>query len=184
MISQISSEARATAEHHYRKLCDEAGSTNPRKLFDEAINQLPFEVRFIDEASVTPDGFKATGHAWTDYASRTHWIGLAPGLGAQARIHSMAHEIYHLLHHTPRPDNLERIVEYYSKLIPDVPREIIRLLVTQHASAPHLRSDMATMWEQEAEWFAVLVCAQSISGKLKSSKSTLLNALGGHYIAR
>ena len=179
---KIHPDAKAIAEADYAMLTKRAGSTKPSRIFTAMEQLLPFPLRWANHSSRLNDGTITTGHAWTDFDSQTHFIAVSDQLEGSARWHTIAHELFHLLRHTPTLNNLNDMLEHYLMFADSsIPKEVARKIITTQASQPHFRAGTESAWEQQAEWFAVLVASQIDREKLQPSSSRLMRALGARH---
>lgn len=182
--------ARHLADQHYRRVVKDTGSARPRKVFAKMIDGLPFPLRQVPHSGEIVGGAPTTGHAWTDFTQGVHYMSISDQLTGVARAHTIAHELYHLSFHTPTPDNIDQIADYYGAVLasnaagadqagdPPLPAPVLRLLIQQAAGQPHRRAELSSMWEIEAEWFAMLVSTRRDMISFRPSKSRLMQALG------
>lgn len=182
--------ARHLAAEHYRRVVKDTGSARPRKVFAKMISDLPFPLEQVPHSGEIVGGAPTTGHAWTDFNRRVHYMSISDQLTGVARAHTIAHELYHLAFHTPTPGNIDQIAEYYGAILAErtpgvdqdgsypLPAPVLRLLIQQTAGQPHRRAELSSMWEVEAEWFAMLVSTRRDMISFRPSKSRLMQALG------
>lgn len=176
---EIHPDAKAVAEADYLMLTKRAGSGKPTRIFAEMEKLLPFPLHWANHSGRLADGTVTTGHAWTDYDEQAHFIAVSDELEGTARWHTIAHELFHLLRHTPTVEKLDDLLDHYLMFADDsLPVEVARKIITTQASQPHLRAGIDSVWEQQAEWFAVLVASQIDRGKIQPSSSRVMRALG------
>lgn len=174
-----SDSIRETVTGQYRQLVAEAGSTRPRHVFRQMRRILPFRLERISHDNEFIGGHPTTGHAWTDFEDQVHYLSVSGRLRGITRIHTTAHELYHLVFHTPSPTNIDQLMNYYrANLDTDLPDPVLRKLIMQEAAQPHLRAGTDSIWEREAEAFATIVATRQDLVELRPTTSPLLRALG------
>lgn len=176
----ISSSVRDRVSDQYDMLCQQAGTRKAGSVLQQLSADLPYTVEISYKPAEQIHSCSVTGQASTDADRGVHHIEIATELRGSVKTHTLAHELYHLAHHRPECSNVEAMLDYYLTMpeFASLPRDIARTSLLDALDQPLQRDGQASVWEQEAECFALLVVSNSSLIARPLARTALVSALG------
>lgn len=164
----------------YDGLVRRAGTHRAQSVLDTLKSTLPYPVTVTEVPADQIHSCAVTGSAVTDVEMGRHIVRVAEQLSGLTRMHTLAHELFHLGFHRTDASNLDEALDYYLQLpeFAEIPRSIARTMIADSLTPPLLRDGSATVWEQEAECFATCVVTRSSLINPPLTSSPLFAALG------
>lgn len=167
----------------YDSLVRRAGTRRAPKVLKALKATLPYPVAVTELPAEQIHHCSVTGSAFTYLEEERHIVTVAAQLSGTARIHTLAHELFHLAFHRTDATNLDEALDYYLQMpeFTEIPRTVARTILADSIATPLFRDGTATVWEQEAECFATYVLTRSSRITPPLTASPLFSALGSIY---